>query len=155
MKKNKFLIPFAMLISALIFSGCSGKKNSVAIEDVYARMESEVNFPTHMLKMDGDYFVMQFGFNLEDFDQYIYSQGEDILLAETVILIKAKNGSDMNKIKQKLENFVSDQTTVFNSYIPEQGKVAEKSVVEVKGNYAYLLMSSKVSELKKIAQEMI
>ena len=79
----------------------------------------------------------------------------DVLLAENIILIKVKDGQDVNAVKTKLEKFVTEQTAVFSSYVPEQSKIAEKSVVAVKGNYVYLIMSSKVSELKKIATDMI
>ncbi len=155
MKKNKFLFPLVMLISTLIFSGCPESKKSASIDEVYAKMESTVELPCEMMKMDDNDFINQFGFNLEDFDRYIFAQGKNTLLAETIVLIKAKDGIDMNQIKGKLEGFASDLEIMFNGYIPEQGQVAGKRVIAVKGNYAYLLMSSKVSELKKIAQEMI
>ena len=66
-----------------------------------------------------------------------------------------KDSKNVNTVKESLENYLSDQTTLLNSYVPEQGKIAEKSVVGVKGNCVYLLMSSQVASLKKIAADMI
>ena len=154
MKRNSALLVAMFSVAALIFSACTGK-SSAHLSDVYAKMKAEVAFPTEMLKMDDDYFVMQFGFNPADFEEYVYAQGEDSLLAESIVLIKVKNGVNAGAVREKLEKYVSEQTTMFNSYIPEQGKVAGESVIVAKGSYVCMLMSSKVSELKKIVTEMI
>ena len=71
------------------------------------------------------------------------------------MLIKVKDGADTEAVKQKLDGYVTDQTLMFESYIPEQAVVAKKSVVGVKGGFVYMLMSSKVSELEKIVNDMV
>ena len=145
-----------LLILAIACGLCAcGSKQSAPVSEVYAKMIADVQFPTEMLKMDDDFFVNTFGFELGNFEEYVFAKGEDVLLAENIIIIKVKDGQDVNAIKTKLEKFVTEQTAVFSSYVPEQSKVAEKSVVAVKGNYVYMLMSSKVAELKKIAADMI
>ena len=136
-------------------TSASTSSSGVSLSSVYDKMISDVKFPTEMLKMDDEYLEMQFGFNAADFDEYVYAQGEDTLLAETILLIKVKDSKNVNTVKESLENYLSDQTTLLNSYVPEQGKIAEKSVVGVKGNCVYLLMSSQVASLKKIAADMI
>ncbi len=156
MKRHVLVNLMLVLMAALAFSACKEKKSAkVQLSDVYDRMISEVNFPVQMLKMDGDYLEMQFGFTPDDFDEWIYAQGEDPLLAETVILIKTKEGVSADSVKTKFEEFISDQTTLLNDYVPDQGKVAAKSIVYTTGDYVCLLMSSQVAALKKIATEMI
>ena len=44
---------------------------------------------------------------------------------------------------------------MLESYVPEQAVIAKKSVVGVKGNFVYMIMSSKVSELEKIVNDMV
>lgn len=179
MKKNMVSKVIVSLSALLALSACNGKQTAatastnaapttavtttststsssgVSLSSVYDKMISDVKFPTEMLKMDDEYLEMQFGFNAADFDEYVYAQGEDTLLAETILLIKVKDSKNVNTVKESLENYLSDQTTLLNSYVPEQGKIAEKSVVGVKGNCVYLLMSSQIASLKKIAADMI
>lgn len=137
-------------------SATSTSSKGTSLNAVYDKMIADVKFPTEMLRMDDEYLEMQFGFNAADFDEYVYAQGEDTLLAETILLIKVKDPKSVNAVKETLENFVSDQTTLLKSYVPEQGKIAEKSVIVLNGNcYVCMLMSSQVAALKKIATEMI
>lgn len=142
-------------VSAKSDSTKSDSAKSQTLNDVYAKMKSDVTFPTEMLKMDDEYLEMQFGFNSADFEEYVYVQGEDTLLAETILLIKVKDAKNVASVKEMLENYVFDQTTLLKSYVPEQGKIAEKSVVVANGKYVYMLMSSQVAALKKIAADMI
>lgn len=136
-------------------SATSTSSKGTSLNAVYDKMIADVKFPTEMLRMDDEYLEMQFGFTPDDFDEWIYAQGEDPLLAETVILIKTKEGVSADSVKTKFEEFISDQTTLLNDYVPDQGKVAAKSIVYTTGDYVCLLMSSQVAALKKIATEMI
>ncbi len=103
--------------------------------------------------MEDDYFVNQFGFDLSEIEEYVYAASENALLAENIIIIKVKDAADTVRVKAKLDEYVSEQITVLNSYLPDQGKVAEASVVDVRGDVVYLLMSSKVDELNEIMTE--
>ena len=43
----------------------------------------------------------------------------------------------------------------YDAYLPEQAKVARQSVVAAKDGNVYLIMSSQVKELKRIAKDML
>ena len=70
-------------------------------------------------------------------------------------MVKVKDEAAAEKVKQKLSEYVNDQTMMLESYVPEQAVIAKKSVVGVKGNFVYMIMSSKVSELEKIVNDMV
>ncbi|MBP5184927.1 MAG: DUF4358 domain-containing protein [Lachnospiraceae bacterium] len=152
MKRTILLI----LVAAMVLGLCAcGSKPEVPVADVYERMAKEVKFPTEMLKMDDSIIIRDFGFDLDTFEEYLYMKAEDVLFAENIMLIKVKDAKDVDAVKEKLEKFVKEQATLLNGYMPDQGKIAEKGIVVAKGRYVYLLMSSEVNALKKIAAEMI
>ena len=76
------------------------------------------------------------------------------MLAENIIIIKVKDGTDTAAVKTKLDKFVTEQTSIFASYAPAQSKIVEGSIVAVKGNLVYLLMSSKAAELKTVIESL-
>ena len=107
------------------------------------------------VKLSDEDLLNTFGFETAGFDEYVYAICENILLAENIVLIKVKDETAAEKVKQKLSEYVNDQTMMLESYVPEQAVIAKKSVVGVKGNFVYMIMSSKVSELEKIVNDMV
>ena len=154
-KVLKGLLICAVLVLMACASNDNNGKINASVKDVFTKMTSKVALPCGMMQMDATALENEFGFTGETVEEFVYAKGEDVLLAETIILIKLKDGADTGKVKTKLETYAKEQTEIFNGYVPEQGKVAEKTVVAVKGNVVYLLMSSKVTDLKKVAEEEI
>ena len=126
----------------------------VSVRDIYEKIRSDVAFDKEMMEMNDDYFSNQFGFDLTEFEDYIFLKSEDIMLAENIIIIKVKDGTDTASVKTILDTFVAEQKSIFASYAPEQSKVIESSVTAVNGNLVYLLMSEKVSELKSVMEKL-
>lgn len=162
----KRTLALLLILIMICLTACGGKEKKPTAEaeaetkpatptEVFAKMEEQVAFPGAMLKLVDEDLLNTFGFEAGNFEEYVYAQCEDALLAETVVLVKVKDGTDTEAVKQKLDGYVTDQTLMFESYIPEQAVVAKKSVVGVKGGFVYMLMSSKVSELEKIVNDMV
>lgn len=144
-----------IVISVLTLVGCGEKKESLPVKDIFAKINTEVSFPSPMMEMDAEYTENQFGFNLDDFEEYVFAKSEDILLAEYVIIFKAKEEKNAENVKDKLEKFLAEQTNLFASYVPEQKAILENGFVEKKGCYVYLVSSEKVNEVKKILNDSI
>ncbi len=123
--------------------------------EVFGSMEEQVSFPGTMVRLGDEDLLNTFGFEAGDFEDYVYAVCEDGLLAETVVLIRVKDGTDTAPIKEKLEKYVEEQTMNYDAYLPEQAKVARQSVVAAKDGNVYLIMSSQVKELKRIAKDML
>ena len=153
--KKTIAAVLAIIMCLAAFTGCNEKKEPVSVSTVFEKMISDVTFPAGMMKMDAEYTENQFGFNMDDFEEFVFAKSEDLLLAEFILIFKVKDEKNADAVKTKLDKFLSEQTTVFASYVPEQEAVLKKAVVEKRGNIVFLLSSEKVSELKKIADEYI
>lgn len=156
MKRITVLLSVLMM---LCLTACGGKEatpqKSASPSEVFAKMEEQVTFPDAMVQLGDEDLLNMFGFSADDFEEYVYAICEDGLLAETIVLIKVKEGKDTGAIRDTLNDYAKDQTMMFEQYVPEQAKVAGQAEVVVNGRYVYLIMSSKVKELKKIAKDMI
>lgn len=157
----KKITALSLIVIMLCLTAC-GKKDeekpaakAATPSEVYAKMEEQVTFPEPMVKLSDEDLLNTFGFETAGFDEYVYAICENILLAENIVLIKVKDEVVAEKVKQKLSEYVNDQTMMLESYVPEQAVIAKKSVVGVKGNFVYMIMSSKVSELEKIVNDMV
>ena len=157
MKKAVLLLTVLMMI---LLTACGAEEEKPARKDaspseVYAKMLEQVAFPGEMVKLADEDLLNTFGLEASQFEEYVYAVCEDALLAETVLLIKVKDGTDKSAVKETMNRYIEDQTLMFNSYVPEQGKVAGDAVVVENGSCICMLMLSKVSELKKIAADML
>ncbi len=153
MKKTMAILAVAVMLM-LTACGNGGNAANVTVSDIYSKIKSDVTFDTAIIEMNDDYFSNQFGFDLSTFEEYLYLKSEDVMLAENIIIIKVKDGTDTAAVKTKLDKFVTEQTSIFASYAPAQSKIVEGSIVAVKGNLVYLLMSSKAAELKTVIESL-
>lgn len=160
MKRIAVLLTVIMMLCLTACGSEEEKKpaapdKEVTLAEVYTKMEEQVSFPGEMVKLGGEDLLNTFGFEASVYDEYVYAVCEDALLAETVLLLKVREGTDIDAVKETLNRYIEDQTMMFNSYVPDQGKVAGDAVVVGKGNVICLLMSSQVKDLKKIAADML
>ena len=148
-----------LCLMLLCLTACGGGDKPAAKKampsEVFGSMEEQVSFPGTMIRLGDEDLLNTFGFEAGDFEDYVYAVCEDGLLAETVVLIRVKDGTDTAPIKEKLEKYVEEQTMNYDAYLPEQAKVARQSVVAAKDGNVYLIMSSQVKELKRIAKDML
>ena len=118
------------------------------LDEIYTQMIENVELPT-MIRLEEEYIMNYYGIDLSTVEEYVFASAEDILLAENIILIKMKDGENKEDIVTLLENMVEQKKSEFESYLPEQAKVVEKSEVISKGNYIILLISSQKDMLEE------
>ncbi len=154
---KKYILMITVLLAMLTMTACKTKEEQApvrALTEVYDRMCAEVELPA-MIQMEDDYIINYYGVDISTLEEYIFVNAEDALLAETIIMVKVKEGGSTEAVTKLMENLVRDKKAQMQDYLPEQFKIVEKSEIVTKGNYAYLIMSSKQTELSKIAAEEI
>ena len=157
----KLIAVLLTVLAMILLTACGAgdetpaPKKDVTLTEVFSKMEEQASFPGEMVKLGDEDLLNTFGFEASSFSEYVFAVCEDALLAETVLLIKVNEGTDTGAIRETMNRYIEDQTMMFNSYVPDQGKVAEDAVVVEKGRYICLLMSSKVKDLKKTAADML
>ncbi len=144
-----FLLVSCFCVCALAACGKQEESTCTAAE-LYDAFLKEGNLTQEMVKMPEDYFENQFGLKVADYEEVIFAKAEDMLLAENIIIVRNKDGASNSDVIAKLEAFAKEQATIFESYVPDQAEIAKKAVVASKGQIVYLIMSSSLSDLKKV-----
>lgn len=159
MKKKFLLFATTLLFALCLITGC-GEKNTKesnteesnivdkTLEEIYTQMIENVELPT-MIRLEDDYITNYYGLELSTFEEYVFAVAEDALLAENIILIKMKDGESNEAVANLLENIVEQKKSEFESYLPEQFKIVEKSEVVINENYIVLIISSQKDMLEE------
>lgn len=161
-------------VTGLILAGCSGaggtapektadptpavQEESTAeakpLTELYAEIEENVELPG-MLVLNDNYIANYFGIELEGLEEYIFTNAEEVIYADTVILMRAKPGTDKEALKEALNTMIEHKKAELENYLPEQFKLVEKSQVRESGDYIWLVISEKAGEIETIIGQYI
>lgn len=161
-------------LTGLLISGCaSGEENQttqavtavtttiaettvkeVPLSDMYAEIESAVELPK-MVILNDNYIANYFGIDLDTLEEYVFTNAEEVIYADTVIMMKAKSGTDKEVLKEALDTMIDHKKAELENYLPEQFKIVEKSTVQIKGDYVYLVISEKAADIEAVIAQYI
>lgn len=151
--KKKLLIGLMLLVLAFA-TGCAGTDDATKVQkslnEVYAELTATEGLP-ELLRLDDEFITGYYGADLASFEEYVFAASEDPLLAETIILVKLKEGESPDAVKKLMENLLTQKKRELQNYLPQQYEIVEKSEIVSSGSYISLIISSKQEELKKLA----
>lgn len=125
-----------------------------SIEETYNEIADAVALASPML-MDDDFIMNYYGIDSALLEEYVFSMSEDAAKAETVILMKAKEAGSLEDLKTSLQTVVDEKKNEMENYIPEQFAIVEKSKVQTKGNYIWLVISEQSDDILAIIEKNI
>lgn len=157
-------------MTGLLLSGCSNKEDSQttpvanisteqpaeakALSDIYAEIEEKVELPK-MVTLNDNYIANYFGIDLEGLEEYVFTNAEEVIYADTVILMKAKTETDKEALKEALTTMIDHKKAELENYLPEQFQIVEKSVVQTAGDYVYLVISEQAKDIETIIEQYV
>lgn len=168
-KTGRAVSLFAVLaISALLAGGCGKDGAQPAISDdtgtaaavqeakpvaeIYQEIEQAVSLRSPIL-MDDDFIMNYYGIDSSRLDEYVFSMSEDATQAECVIIMKAKDTADLDELAGCLQVVVDEKKNEMEDYLPEQFSIVEKSTVETKGSYVWLVISEQADTILDIIEK--
>lgn len=165
-------IAFAAMITTALFTGCASSveedtktqsastvtsTDKIDVGDDYHVMLTELKevFANNMTDKDGSYLESFYGIDPETVDTYMLLQAEDVMLADTVAVLKLKDAGDVEKTKEKFETVKTNLTEQYQNYDPKQSEVMKQAVIGSSGNYVYFAVASNSNELARIIEKNI
>lgn len=131
------------------FASCA-KTQAPPLTDVYASLQKVTNMPEMTLMPDALIETL-FGFNLADFEEYVFAEAADPSVnADTIILIKLAEGADLNSVCETLDGYLQSVADNTQSYSPENYAKTKGNAVCVLGDYVYLIITSEYHEARVI-----
>lgn len=168
----------ALAAAALLCTGCSGqaaptvnnttsasgttqtadapdnsdsRESAKSIDEIYQEIEQTVSLQSPQC-MDDDFISNYYGIDAASLEEYVFSMSEDAAQAETVIIMKARNADDVAGLADSLQTVVDEKKNEMENYIPEQFAIVEKSKVQSKDNYVWLVISDNADAITDIIQ---
>ena len=138
-----------LAICMCCFASCA-KTQAPPLSDVYESLQNVTDMP-EMTVMPDALIETLFGFNLSDFEEYVFAEAADPAVnADTIILIKLADGADSNTVCETLDGYLKSVADNTQSYSPENYAKTKGNAVCVLGDYVYLIITSKYHEARVI-----
>ncbi len=100
--------------------------------------------------------LLQFmGINYQNYDSYIYYKSKESLGVDEVLVVKVKNTSDMEGLKDAVESRIKSQEKVFDGYGTEQMKLLKNGIVETKGKYLFYCVSEDSAQYEEVFRDAV
>ena len=127
------------------------KENTKSINEIYQEIEQTVSLQSPQC-MDDDFISNYYGIDAALLEEYVFSMSEDSAQAETFIIMKVRNTNDMEELTDNLQTVVDDKKNEMENYIPEQFAIVEKSKLQTKENYIWLVISENADAITDIIE---
>lgn len=138
----------AFTVTLLIVTGGSNKP----FETVAKVLEASLNTET-LEKMETQALKRYYGLNGSDYEGVLIYLSKSSMSAEEVLLIKAKSEEQVSAIQEAIESRRDSRRSDFDGYAPEEVKLLDESVLQVRGKYVFYAVSKDVSKYKKAFTE--
>lgn len=149
MKKLISLSIIAVML--LSFTACVKDKenDSATTADIMKSIKAQVKLP-EMADIPIDEISFHTQLKEDDIEDMSYLMSGDGISADEVLIVKMKEGINMEEVKSALETRKQIQADLFEPYAPDEMPKIEKSVIEVKGSYAIFAVTVDSTAVKKV-----
>ena len=118
-----------------------------APSDIYSKVTS---YLPSMVNFDANYISNYYGIDASQLDGYVFAAAEDVTQADTVVILKAKDASQVSTLSSQLATVKQQKEAELQDYNPTAYQVAAAGYVKTSGNYVYLIMSSNASAIDQV-----
>lgn len=141
LKKILSVILCAVMCLSL-FAACGEKKEAAPLQEVYASLQAVPGMP-EMAVMPDALIETLFGFDLTQFDEYVFAEAATPdINAEAIILIKLGGSADSAAVQAALESYLSSVRENTATYSPENHAKASASEIINRSGYVCLVIAS-------------
>lgn len=125
-----------------------------SIQSIYDEIIQTVELNSPMILPD-DFISNYYGIDVSTLEEYIFSMSETAISAETIVILKVKDEQSTESVTASLQMIIDQRKAEMENYLPEQFQIVEKSSVQVRGNYVYLVISKQADAISRIIQASI
>ncbi|WP_429841603.1 DUF4358 domain-containing protein [Brevibacillus sp. FIR094] len=153
---KRFLSVLLMLaIGMSILAGCSsGDETSgdLSAVEVGEKIQQTVSFQN---MKQGDLEKLQKLYQIEagKVEDFILYTASSNVKADELAVIKVKDASDTENIKEKFQQRIEAQTIKLKDYRPEEYFLIEKHVLKTKGQFVLFAVSKEVDQIETVFDE--
>lgn len=150
--KFKYKIYYVFLV-ALVIGSFIGLYKAFEIKDIdILKVKTAITESTDVSLMDeddGTKLRKLYNINKHDLDEFIYYAPKSNMEANEILVIKPKNPSDFENIKNTANNRIKTQSDSFRNYNLEQYEILSNYVLEEKNDYIIIVISKDSEKIMK------
>ena len=137
-------------------AGDAGKaaENGADPAAIFAEIQKQVELP-EMYEADDDFLSNYYGIDTGVLDSYVFASADDAALADSVVILKVKEGEDVSVLSDALSMVRDQKAAEMQNYIPAQYEIVAKSEVQVRGNVVYLVISGDAEKIEGIIEDQL
>lgn len=122
-----------------------------SVAGIYEEIAQKVSLVSPMVVPD-DFISNYYGIDVSTLDEYVFSMSEAAISAETIVILKAKDSGSTGALSAALQTVIDQKRSEMENYLPDQFQIVDKSSVQVKGDYVYLVISEQAAAIEPIIQ---
>lgn len=123
----------------------------INIQDIYNTITQTVTLNSPMIVPD-NFISNYYGIDVSTLEDYVFSMSEAAISAETIVILKAKDGVSTENLAACLQVVIDQKKSEMENYLPEQFQIVERSSVQIKDSYVYLVISEQADAISQIIQ---
>ena len=159
MKKKIAIIVIIVAIIAIVVLAIMLVKNNnktiqINIEDLASKILQSGAFADELIKVDSEMIMSDYNFTADEVEEFVSYQGSGAT-SEEIVILKVKDNSNLNSIKDKINARIEERKEAFQSYLPKEVGKIDSSILRVEGNYIIFCVSNDSSKVNQIINDYV
>ena len=143
------IILIAIIVVSIILLKSKNKNIQIDIENLASEILKSGAFEDELIKVDSEMIIRDYNFNPNEIENLVSYQGSGAT-SEEIVILKAKDKSNLNSIKDKINERIEERKDAFQSYLPQEVGKIDNNILKVEGNYVIFCVSNNSSIVNQV-----
>lgn len=156
-KKIFIFIVIALIVIVgvgIIFLNKNNKNIQINTKDLASKIIEAGVFEDELVEVNSEMIMSDYNFTADEVEEFVSYQGSGAT-SEEIVILKVKEKSNLNNIKNKIEDRLEERKEAFESYLPEEVGKIDNKVFRVEGNYVILCISNDTNKVNTLINDYI
>lgn len=150
-KRSFSLVMLAFIVVIGVLSGCSGKdektSEQLSVTEIGESIKQAVSLK-EMKKQDLNKLQKLYKLDAGSVDDFILYTSTSNVKADELAVIKLKDGSQAESVKENIEQRIEAQKIKFKDYRPDEYFLVEHHVLKTKGPFVFFAVSKEADSME-------
>lgn len=156
-KKIFIFVVIALIVIVgvgIIFLNKNNKNIQINTKDLASKIIEAGVFEDELVEANSEMIMSDYNFTTDEVEEFVSYQGSGAT-SEEIVILKVKEKSNLNNIKNKIEDRLEERKEAFESYLPEEVGKIDNKVFRVEGNYVILCISNDTNKVNTLINDYI
>lgn len=147
-RKKKYAVLLAIIVFVVI-TFVTNQAGKAPFDSVEASLDAAVDTSV-LVKADSYELKRLYGLNPADYEGVVLYRASFAMSAEEVLVIKTASRTQLEEVQAAIDRRLKSRKNDFEGYLPEEAKLISDAVVQVRGNYIFMIASANQDQYRKV-----